>query len=575
MKTNYVKVMKSIIATLLTLVMVLLSAFTMPVSVAQAKTAAKTPTFTKSSYYVLVKETYKISIQNKIKGSTYVWATSDKKVATVSKDGTVKGISKGTVTITCKVKTTKKVYNLKSKVTIVAPAKSFKIYNKIKAMNVGQEYDLNRVITPSSSNDKTIWTSSNKKIAVPDQNGKFTALKEGKVTITGKTLSGKSDSVTIKVVDAEGIVATQDELYELLGTGVSKITIKTDEKVTFVIPEDDYSTTKLVVDAPKADVKNYGVFASVDIKSIAANTWYEYAVGNLLNILATDSRIVVAPGAVVKIEVSESGAKLVIENNGVVQEVVVDKPADIDISGKSTQSIPVVVNVANITITTSIPLALDCKAKITLVLEKGAEGTTVAVESDKLIPEVKGDVKVNVTIGTGENATTKTVDGSSSSSSGGAGGGGGGNNGGGGNPTSATYTIASLDTLKSIDVNYNGTIYDVSATMVTLLRFFLTNGGANSWRGTIDETHHYTSASNKTVTVRVEATSSGENTKKVTISGDSFGSGRVYTATINESAKSVQITSQQTNKTFTVTMSGSNSITISQIPTGLSFTEHY
>ncbi len=573
MKANYVNLQKSIIATLLAVIMVLISALTMPASLVQASAkAAPPPVFTKLSYYVLLKDTSKLGIKNKVKGSVYEWTTSNKKIASVAKDGTVKGISKGTVTITCKIKTPKKSYSLKSKVTVIKPAVVFEIYNKIKVMNVGQEYDLNRMITPASSNDKTIWSSSNKKIAVPDQNGKFKVLKEGTVTIKGTTLSGKSDSVTIKVIDADGKVSTQEELIALLGTGVSRITLKTEEAVTVTIPQGVYQDTKLIVDAPKADIYNNATFSSVDIKNIAANTWYENAVGNLLNILAENSRVVVGKDAVVSIEVSASGAKLIIVNNGTIQEIVVDKESTLDISGKSTQKVPVVVNVPKITITTSIPLALECKEKITLVLGKGAEGTTVAVTDKNFIPEVKGEISVAVTIGTGDHATKTVVEGTPTGGT--SSGGGGGSTGGNGETPSQTYTITSLSTLKSIDVTYGGATYNVSADMLNLLRFFLTFDGAiASWQNTADETHQYTSSTG-TVTVRVEATALGASTKKVTLSGGSFGAGRSYIATVNGSAKSVGITSKQSNLSFTVTMNGSNSINISPIPASLIFKEH-
>lgn len=571
MKGNDVNLLKSIIATLLVTVMVLISALTMPASVVQASAKAAVPVFTKTNYYVLQKGTSKLGIKNKVKGSVYEWTSSNKKIASIAKDGTVKGISKGTVTITCKIKTPKKSYSLKCKVTVIKPALVFEIYNKIQVMNVGQEYDLNRMITPASSNDKTIWSSSNKKIAVPDQNGKFKALKEGTVTIKGKTLSGKSDSVTIKVIDADGKVSTQEELIALLGTGVSRITLKTEEAVTVTIPQGVYQDTKLIVDAPKADIYNNATFSSVDIKNIAANTWYENAVGNLLNILAANSRVVVGKDAVVSIEVNASGAKLVIVNNGTVQEVVVDKESTLDISGKSTQKIPVVVSIPKIIINTSIPLALECKEKITLVLAKGAEGTTVAVADKKFIPEVKGEISISVTIGTGDNATKTVVEGTPTGGTSS----GGGSTGGNGETQSQTYTITSLSTLKSIDVTYGGVTYNVSADMLNLLRFFLTSDGAiASWQNTADETHQYTSSSG-TVTVRVEATAFGVNTKKVTLSGGSFGAGRSYTAMVNGSAKSVVITSKQSNLSFTVTMNGSNSINISPVPANLKFKEYY
>lgn len=54
-------------------------------------------------------------------------------------------------------------------------------------------------MTPSSSTDKLTWTSSNKKVATVDKNGKVKALKKGTATITVKTASGKKAACKITV----------------------------------------------------------------------------------------------------------------------------------------------------------------------------------------------------------------------------------------------------------------------------------------------------------------------------------------------------------------------------------------
>lgn len=571
MKKHYEHAMKSIIAAVLVFAMVLVSALSIPASVVDAAVAA--PTLSKSSQNVLMDGTYKLTVKNQVKGSKYTWTSSNKNVATVSKTGVVTGVYTGTATITCKVKAPKKTYTLKSKITVLKPAASFEISNKITAMNLGQKSNLAGVVSPTSATDKVTWTSSNKKIVTVSAKGVVTALKEGSVKITGKTLSGKTDSVTIKVVGKEGVVTTQDELNALVGTGIGKITIKTDEKVDLTIPAGKNAKTKLVVDAPKADVHNNGTFASIDIKNIAANSWYEEAVGNLLNILTTNSRIVVGEKAVVKIEVNQEGAKLVIENNGTVQEVAVVKAADINVSGASKQQVPVVVNVPNIKITSSVPLALDCKEKVELTLNKGAEGTKVTAASKDVVPVVKGEVKVTVTVGTGSDATqvtpdtTPTVPGGST---------GGGNNGGGNTPTSQTYSISSLENLKAIKVTYKGNTYNVTADMVDLLRIFITNSvGVASWQGTTNETHTYNGVD--VTVIAYPGLESDTNTKKVTLAGGSFGNGRSYKATIYPSTQTVQLTSLQTSGlSFNVTMvSSTNSIVISPVPTDLVFTPEY
>jgi uncharacterized protein YjdB len=567
MKNHYEHTMKSIIAAVLVFAMVLVSALSIPASVVDAAVAA--PALSKTSQYVLMKDTYKLTVKNQMKGSKYTWTSSNTKVATVSKTGVVTGISNGAATITCKVKAPKKAYTLKCKVTVLKPATKIEISNKITAMNLGQKYDLNRTLTPSSSTDKTVWTSSNNKIAKPTANGVITALKKGTVTITGTTLSGKKDSVTIKVVDAEGLVTTQDELNALVGTGIGKITIKTEAKVDLTIPESNNSKTKLIVDAPKADIHNHGTFASIDIKNIAANSWYEEAVGNLLNILATNSRIVVGENAIVKIEVSQEGAKLVIENNGTVQEVVIDKPADINVSGDSKKQVPVVINVPNIKITSSVPLNLECKEKAEIKLLKGAENTKINAETANAVPTLSGDVKVEVTVG-----------GSATNNSGSGGGfpGGGSTN----PPTTVTvhgvesngittYTLPqSYKNLIGINIQYNAQTYNLtSGTLLELINFLEANSNTiRIWRGIDSTTTISKTYENQIVTVT--GTSSNVDTKTVTFgSGSDDLEGKTYTCTFNESDNSFTVTGVTNSYTFKKV--GENTLTISTTSKDITF----
>jgi hypothetical protein len=232
---------------------------------------AKKPTISDATVNLLEGEMFNLNINNKVKGSKYEWKTSNKKIATVEGNGYVTGVAKGNVTITCIVTVDKNTkYTLTSKVKVIVPAKKIAINNKVSIVNVGQKYNLNRTLTPSTSNDVTTWTTNNKLIAVPATNGVFTALKEGSVRITATTVSGAKDNVTIKVVDEAGTVSTQEELNELLGSGVQTITIETTQALTFDIPAGNYKKTTLVINAVNATVNNKGTFKNV-ITGVATN----------------------------------------------------------------------------------------------------------------------------------------------------------------------------------------------------------------------------------------------------------------------------------------------------------------
>ena len=187
-----------VISLLLVLVFLMTGIPITPIAVAQA---ASVPAMSAKTADVLVGKTYDFKIDNKAKNSKYQWKSSDASIAKVTSKGTVTGLKKGKATITCQITAQGKVYKLTSTVAVRTPAKSITINNKITELKVGEKYNLNRTLSPASSSDKTTWSSSDKTIAKPDKNGIFTALKEGTVTITAKTLSGKKDSVTIKVSD--------------------------------------------------------------------------------------------------------------------------------------------------------------------------------------------------------------------------------------------------------------------------------------------------------------------------------------------------------------------------------------
>jgi hypothetical protein len=419
--------LKSSIAKLLVAFIAVLSVAVIAPAVADA---ISTPALSKTSRTILVGKTYDFNVKNKIAGSTYTWTSSDSKVARVSQKGVVTGVSKGTATITLKVKAPRKTYTLKAKVTIRKGASKIQINNKVTALNVGQKYNLNRTLTPSTSNDKTTWTTSDASVASPDASGKFTALKEGTVTITATTLSGAKDSVTIQVVDAAGTVATQGELSALLGSGAAQITLKTDAEEEFTIAAGNDTNQKLDVYAPNASVTNYAKFKKIEIWNIKSDTWTEKASDNVLMIHDTDARVVIDAGSSVSIETTAEGAKLKVVNNGVIQELVVSKDASIEITGTSSQAIPVTIGAAGVKITSSVPLAVTATEKCELVLLSGAEKTTVSVASEAAVPAIQGNVTINVTIGSGETATTKTVTGTAiGTSTGSSGSSGGGNSG--------------------------------------------------------------------------------------------------------------------------------------------------
>ena len=542
--------------------------------------AASKPTISKKSRNILVGNKYNLNINNKVAKSTYKWRSGDDKIATVNNKGIVTAKKKGVVEIVCTINTPdNNTYRVKSKITVREPAMYFKIKNKVSALNLGQEYDLNRRMSPSYSNDKTTWTTSDDTIANPDSLGKFTALKEGEVTITGTTMSGKSDSVTFTVVDKEGIVTNQDELDVLVGSGAELVTIKTDKDVVLKVKGGKHLGQTLVVDAPNADIINRGVFKAIEIKQVKADTWYERAVGNLLKILDKDTRIVIASYAKVSIEVNEENAILRIENNGKIEEIIINKNSVLDMSGDSEENVPVIVNVPNIKITTSVPLDLVCNAKIELEVLPGAENTTVKAANKDVIPTIIGDIIINVVVGDDEEEETvpgiptTTVPGTNPGTDPQA-------------EDAETYYILDssgvkkkLSEISGVEVSYGIMKIELPSEIINKLKGFLLNetettNAVNAWKA-IDETitKEYTdivfngTELDGVVSVKISPVEGDELKKKVEL--PLLGS---YEVKVNASNNSVTIKALSSGKIYTVKKLDEYSIKISPAPQGLSFT---
>ncbi len=121
------------------------------------------------------------------------YSSSNKKVATVSSKGIIKGIKAGTTKITVKSGTKKFV------VTVTVPKTATKKITGVKSaisLKRGKTYKLKPKKVPANCDYKIFYNSSNKKVATVTSKGVITARKKGSTTITIK--SGKI-SVKCKV----------------------------------------------------------------------------------------------------------------------------------------------------------------------------------------------------------------------------------------------------------------------------------------------------------------------------------------------------------------------------------------
>jgi uncharacterized protein YjdB len=146
----------------------------------------------------------------KIKSSTYsddpivsVISSNSKIVKASFKGSTIslKGVKASNKYVTIKIKTksgataTSKVKVVKSKVS----TSKLKLNKKNVTLKKGKSETLTVTQTPISATDKLTWTSSNKKVATVNKNGKIVAKKKGSTVITLKSSNGKKVTCKVKV----------------------------------------------------------------------------------------------------------------------------------------------------------------------------------------------------------------------------------------------------------------------------------------------------------------------------------------------------------------------------------------
>ena len=130
------------------------------------------------------------------------WKSSNKKIATVTSSGKVKGIKAGTATITC----TSAMSGMKTTCKVTVVESNVNLDKTEMTLEKGETATLKATVTPSTLEDKSVtWTSSDKKIATVTSKGKVKAVKAGTATITC-TSNATGMSATCKVTVINGTV---------------------------------------------------------------------------------------------------------------------------------------------------------------------------------------------------------------------------------------------------------------------------------------------------------------------------------------------------------------------------------
>lgn len=151
-------------------------------TVTKGKTATLKPVFTPAN------------VSNK----NVTWASSDESVATIDKNGKVKGIKGGATIITCI--SDDGGFIATCLVKVVEPITSLKLNKKSYTLGVGKTFRLKATLkTTSATNPKLKWTTTNKKVATVSSNGNVRGKKVGTCTIKVTTTDGSKKSASCKV----------------------------------------------------------------------------------------------------------------------------------------------------------------------------------------------------------------------------------------------------------------------------------------------------------------------------------------------------------------------------------------
>lgn len=156
---------------------------------------------------------------------TIKWSTSNKTIATVSSEGVVTGVKKGSVTITAKSTNGKKAT---CTVTVQNPVavKRVVLSSTTASVTEGETVALTATVSPENAADPSVtWSSSDKTIATVDAAGVVHGVKAGTVTITATSNNKKTATCKVTVKAPEVLVkylTTEQVHYRITPSSTGK-----------------------------------------------------------------------------------------------------------------------------------------------------------------------------------------------------------------------------------------------------------------------------------------------------------------------------------------------------------------
>lgn len=145
---------------------------------------------------------------------TIVWSSDNEAVATVSQQGKITAISKGSAVITVK-STDGSGITASCSVNVVKLVSGIVLSETEMTLNEGQSAQLTAIVSSDANNKTLAWSSSNEDVATVSKDGNVTAVSKGVAVITVKATDGSnvSASCTVNVIKiVSGITLSESEL---------------------------------------------------------------------------------------------------------------------------------------------------------------------------------------------------------------------------------------------------------------------------------------------------------------------------------------------------------------------------
>ena len=145
---------------------------------------------------------------NKSTNKKVTYKSANKKIATVSAKGVVKGVKAGKTKITITSKKNKKKKTVLKVCVKKAAVKKVSINSKNFVLSAGGTKKLTAKVSPKKNvYKKVVWTSSNKKTASVTKKGVVKGLSEGTAKITASAVDGSGEKASVTVQVGAGIAS--------------------------------------------------------------------------------------------------------------------------------------------------------------------------------------------------------------------------------------------------------------------------------------------------------------------------------------------------------------------------------